>query len=135
MASRFARIGMVVAVMGAATVSVSGEEPGPRRSAVVLESGDTLSISRSALERIARDSGARPRGVPAMQPSGSGPRQRRDSILNGALIGAAIGGVGGSAAVVAASGGSDDFRGAMVKVAPLTALAGFAIGAAIDALR
>ena len=60
---------------------------------------------------------------------------KRDSILNGALIGAAIGGVGGSALIVASSGGSDDIARAMWNVSLLPTLAGAAAGAVIDALR
>ena len=77
----------------------------------------------------------------SQQPKGSAPLlrtkngKRKDSILDGGLIGAAIGGVGGSFLLVVAAGGSDDFRGAMLRVSPLTALGGFGVGMAIDALR
>jgi hypothetical protein len=91
-------------------------------------------FSPRALERAVRECGACSRTVQAGQTSTSQSRQK-DSILNGGFIGAAIGGVGGSALVVAASGGSDDFGGAMLLVSPWTALGGFAVGAAIDALR
>ena len=61
--------------------------------------------------------------------------RRKDSILNGGFIGAAIGAVGGSALIVAAAGGSDDFPKAMLNVSAVPALGGFAAGALIDALR
>jgi len=51
------------------------------------------------------------------------------------LIGAAIGGVGGSALIVAAHGGSDDIPRAMLNVCALPVVAGFAAGALIDALH
>ena len=60
---------------------------------------------------------------------------RRDSIWNGALIGAAIGGLGGSALIVASHGGSDNIPRAMLNVCAPPALAGFAVGAIVDALR
>jgi hypothetical protein len=60
---------------------------------------------------------------------------RRDSIWNGGLIGAAIGGVGGSALIVASRGGSDDIPRAMLNVCLPPALGGFAVGAIVDALR
>jgi len=60
---------------------------------------------------------------------------RRDSIWNGALIGAAIGGLGGSALIVASHGGSDNIPRAMLNVCVPPALAGFAVGAIVDALR
>jgi hypothetical protein len=74
---------------------------------------------------------------PARQPSqgAAGRSPRRDSIWNGGLIGAAIGGVGGSALIVASHGGSDDIPRAMLNVCVPPALAGFAVGAMIDALR
>ena len=61
--------------------------------------------------------------------------EKRDSILNGGLIGAVIGGVGGSALIVASRGGSDNIPRAMWNVALLPTLAGFAAGAVIDGLR
>ena len=60
---------------------------------------------------------------------------RRDSIWNGGLIGAAIGGVGGSALIVASRGGSDNIGRAMLNVCVPPALAGFAVGAIVDALH
>jgi hypothetical protein len=91
-------------------------------------------LSPSALERIARDTSRGRGGVQLSQQSGSAAR-RKDSIVNGGLIGAVIGGVGGSFLIVAASGGSDDFPRAMRKVAAVPAAGGFAIGALIDALH
>jgi len=73
----------------------------------------------------------------ARQPSQDTARRSsgRHSIWNGGLIGAAIGGVGGSALIVAASGGSDNIPRAMLNVCVPPALAGFAVGAIIDALH
>ena len=65
----------------------------------------------------------------------AGTFRRRDSIWNRGLIGAAIGGVGGSALIVAAHGGSDDIPRAMLNVCALPVVAGFAAGALIDALH
>jgi hypothetical protein len=90
-------------------------------------------FSPQALEHIVRATAVTHNRLRASQPAPS--QRRKDSILNGALIGAAVGGVGGSALVVYASGGSDDFKGAMLIVSPWTALGGFAAGALIDALR
>jgi hypothetical protein len=59
----------------------------------------------------------------------------KDSILNGALIGAAIGGVGGSALIVASRGGSDNIPRAMMNVAVLPTVFGAAVGAFVDALH
>ena len=60
---------------------------------------------------------------------------KKDSVLNGGLIGAAIGGLAVPPLVIASSGGSDDIRRAWLKVAPVPAIAGFAIGLVIDAMR
>ena len=68
-------------------------------------------------------------------PVTAGRMSRRDSIWNGGLIGAAVGGVGGSALIVASRGGSDDIPRAMLNVGVGPALAGFAAGAIIDALH
>jgi hypothetical protein len=65
----------------------------------------------------------------------AGGARQRDSIWNGGVIGAAIGGVGGSALIVASHGGSDNIGRAMLNVCVPPALAGFAVGAIIDALR
>ena len=56
-------------------------------------------------------------------------------MLNGGLIGAAIGGLAVPPLLIAASGGSDDIPRAWMKVAPVPTIAGFAIGVLIDALR
>ena len=92
-------------------------------------------FSPKALERIVDETARARNGRPLSQTSTSASARRKDSIINGSLIGAAIGGVGGSALLVAARGGSDDFRGAMLNVSPWTALGGFAVGAIIDALQ
>jgi hypothetical protein len=68
-------------------------------------------------------------------PATAGRTSRRDSIWNGGLIGAAVGGVGGSALIVASRGGSDNIPRAMLNVCVGPALAGFAAGAIIDALH
>ena len=73
--------------------------------------------------------------VPPQRQSQTAAPRRRDPIWNGGLIGAAIGGVGGSALIVAAHGGSDNIGRAMLNVCVPPALAGFAVGAVIDALR
>lgn len=91
-------------------------------------------FSPNALERVVRDSQQSDSRMRQSRTTSS-PTVRKDSILDGGLIGAAIGGVGGSFLLVVASGGSDDFGGAMLKVSPLTAAIGFGIGAAIDAFR
>ncbi len=92
-------------------------------------------FSRAALTRAVKESGRRP--VEAGRRDGGGPSSRKgpDSILNGGLIGAAIGGVAGSFLIVVASGGSDDVPRAMLNVSVLPAAGGFAIGALLDALH
>ncbi len=120
------RIGLVAVGIATASVAASAQERPPRPSP---------RFSRSVLERLVQETSQGPGTVRLSQSASTRSGRRRDSILNGGLIGAAVGGVGGSALIVAASGGSDDFRGAMVKVAPWTALAGFGAGALIDALR
>jgi len=91
-------------------------------------------FSPESLQRAIRESAARSPAQRSDQPARPS-TQAKDSIWNGGLVGAAIGGVGGSLLLVAASGGSDDFGKAMLKVSPITALSGFAIGAVIDALH
>jgi hypothetical protein len=113
-----------------ATVSLTAV---PR--AVAEERNQTTSglFSPSRLEPLIREAiekEARPKAQDATARA-----QKRDSILNGGLIGAAIGGVGGSALIVASRGGSDDIPRAMLNVCAVPALAGFAAGAIIDALR
>jgi hypothetical protein len=68
-------------------------------------------------------------------PGAAGGARQRDRIWDGGLIGAAIGGVGGSALIVASHGGSDNIGRAMLNVCVPPALAGFAVGAIVDALR
>ena len=88
-------------------------------------------FSTRALDRIVRDASAGPAGIRLSRAAAQ--RGRRDSILNGGLIGAAVGGVAGSFLIVAASGGSDDVPRAMFRIASFTAPVGFLIGAMIDA--
>jgi len=64
----------------------------------------------TSLDRFVR--GAVP-GTTGQTDGAAGRQPKRDSIRNGVLIGAAIGGVGGSALIVASSGGSDDIARAM----------------------
>jgi hypothetical protein len=71
----------------------------------------------------------------AAQDGTSGRRPKRDSLLNGALIGAAIGGVGGSALIVASRGGSDNIPKAMWNVSLAPTIVGAVAGAIVDALR
>ena len=87
-------------------------------------------FSPAALQQVARQQlAANPR---LLQSETRAPK--KDSVLNGAAIGAAVGAVAGSFAIVAASGGSDDFPAAMMKVSPLGAGIGALVGVAIDAL-
>jgi hypothetical protein len=86
----------------------------------------------SRLEPFVRQAASAP-AAPRQETAARAPR--RDSIWNGGLIGAAIGGVGGSALIVASRGGSDDIPRAMLNVCVPPALAGFAVGAIVDALR
>ena len=117
---------LMVMVVACASAPASAEDVS-RRPAGPLSPG--------ALQRVVHENGRRADGVLLSRQSGSAPRKRKDSILDGGLIGAAIGGVGGSALIVAASGGSDDIPRAMLNVAALPALGGFALGALVDALR
>ena len=119
-----ARMLVAVAVVGLAGPAVAGE-PVPAIPGV---------FSAARLEPFVRQAAdARPA---RSQPQDAGSRApRRDSIWNGGLIGAAIGGVGGSALIVASRGGSDNIPRAMLNVCVPPALAGFAVGAIVDALR
>jgi uncharacterized protein YcfJ len=87
-------------------------------------------FSPEALHRVIRESTSTSPSAPRAQPSNSSTR-KQDSILNGGVIGAVIGGVAGSLLWVAAAGASDDFTKATLK----GAVGGFAIGAVIDALH
>jgi membrane associated rhomboid family serine protease len=110
---------MALMVVGMANAAVAQEAPRPARP-----------FSPKALERVVHENSKSPVGVRLSRYSGGG----KDSILNGGLIGAAIGGVGGSFLIVAASGGSDDVPRAMLNVAVFPALGGFLVGALIDAM-
>jgi hypothetical protein len=114
---------MVTMVMGAAPRADAEEQ---RRAPALFTPSRLEPFVRQAIE--ARPAPPRAQGTAARAP-------RRDSIWNGGLIGAAIGGVGGSALIVAAHGGSDDIPRAMLNVFVPPALGGFAVGALIDALR
>ena len=119
-------VGMVVAV---AVLTVAGpsvaEEPKTAVPGV---------FSAARLEPFVRQAVEAPRARQTSQDA-AGRSPRRDSIWNGGLIGAAIGGVGGSALIVASHGGSDNIPRAMLNVCVPPALAGFAVGAIIDALH
>jgi len=116
--------GLVAGMVGASAPASAGEPP-------VRQPGP---LSPSALERVVREN-SRGREAIGLSQQAPVPRQKKDSVLDGALIGAAIGGIGGSALIVAASGGSDNIPRAMLNVAILPALGGFAVGTFIDALR
>lgn len=118
-----AGLAMTAISLSAVPSAVAGERDQPQRG---IFAADRLEpFVRAALEK---DNWSRAQG-----PAGRAPN--RDSIVNGGLIGAAIGGVGGSALIVASRGGSDDIPRAMLNVCAVPALAGFAAGAIIDALR
>jgi hypothetical protein len=70
-------------------------------------------------------------GTPLRGPGGPG--ERRDSVWNGALIGAAIGGVGGYVWARNICGGTGDTE-CFVISAPVGILGGIGIGAAIGAV-
>jgi hypothetical protein len=114
---------LVVAVMTGAAPPADAEET---RGAALFTPSRLEPFVRQAIE-------ARP--APRRAPGSAARSPRRDSIWNGGLIGAAIGGVGGSALIVASRGGSDDIPRAMLNVCVPPALGGFALGAIIDALR
>ena len=117
--------GLAIAAVSLSAVpsAMAGERDQPQRGIFALDRLEPL--VRLAIEKEER--------LRVQTPAGRAPK--RDSILNGGLIGGAIGGVGGSALIVAARGGSDDIPRAMLNVCAVPALAGFAAGAIIDALR
>jgi hypothetical protein len=102
--TRCARIGLAMLVMEAGTGAAFGQDVSKRP------------FSTSALARLVHESSGR--GVRLAQNASSESGQRNDCVLDGALTGAAIGGIGGSFLFVAGRGGSDDFGGAMLKAAP-----------------
>jgi hypothetical protein len=113
-----------------ATVSLSAA---PR--AVAEERNQTNSglFSPSRLEPLIREAIEKEARPKAQDATARAPK--RDSILNGGLIGAAIG-VGVVPPLrIAATGGSDDIGAAWLKLSPLPAIGGFAVGVIIDALR
>ena len=125
------RASVVGVVVVAAVVSLGGqamaEEPNPVAPPSAVFSPERV----RPLIQQSLDAGAQLR-----QPQNAAGRSGgRDSIWNGGLIGAAIGGVGGSALIVASHGGSDNIGRAMLNVCVPPALAGFAVGAIVDALR
>jgi hypothetical protein len=105
---------------GMASAAAAQESPRPARP-----------FSPKALERVVHEQSKSRVGVPLSRYGKGG----KDSVINGGLIGAAIGGIGGSYLIVSASGGSDDFPRAMLIVAPIPAVAGFALGAFIDSMK
>ena len=106
-------------ILGMASVASAGEAPRTARP-----------FSPKSLERVAHENQKRG-GVPLVRYGKGG----RDSVLDGGLIGAGVGGVGGGFLIVAASGGSNDFPRAMINVGALPALGGFALGAWVDSMR
>jgi hypothetical protein len=106
-----------IVILGMAGAAAAEERPAPRP------------FSPAALQQAVRERAATNR-----QQNKPAPAARKDSVWNGAAIGAAVGAVGGSLAIVAASGGSDDVPAAMMKVSPLGAGIGALIGVAVDAL-
>jgi hypothetical protein len=115
---------LVAAVMMGAAPPADAEEP--RGVPAVFTPSRLEPFVRQAIE--ARPAVRRAQSTGARSPG-------RDSIWNGGLIGAAIGGVGGSALIVASRGGSDNIPRAMLNVCVPPALGGFAVGAIVDALR
>ena len=118
-----AGLAVAAVLLGAVPSAIAGERDQPQRGI----------FAPSRLEPLVREAIEKEERSRAQTSAGRAPK--RDSILNGALIGAAIGGVGGSALIVASRGGSDDIPRAMLNVCAVPALAGFAAGAIIDALR
>jgi hypothetical protein len=112
----------MVATMVGGIASAAAAQESPRRA---------RPFSPKALERVVHEQSKSPVGVRLVRYGGGG----KDSVLNGGLIGAAIGGVGGSFLIVSALGGSDDFPRAMLNVAAIPALGGFLIGALIDSMN
>src|SRR5262245_48323043 len=70
-------------------------------------------FSPEALQRAIRESTPSSVRAPRAQPSG-GSTRKKDSVWNGGVIGAVVGGVGGSLMLIAATGGSDDIGRAML---------------------
>jgi hypothetical protein len=123
-------VGMASALLVLTGTSASAQETPPQAAA-----SPAGLFSPSSIERHVRQSNRASDQVPLTPASSANSTRRKDSVVDGGLIGAVIGGVGGSFLIVAASGGSDDVPKAMANVAALPALAGFAIGAVVDALR
>lgn len=119
-------------VMVGVVLSVGSQALGEELKSVTPSAPGVFSPERlQPLVQRALDSGTAKR-----QPhAAAGGSRRPDSIWNGGLIGAAIGGVGGSALIVASRGGSDNIPRAMLNVCVAPALAGFAVGAIVDALH
>jgi hypothetical protein len=117
---------LAVMLVMAVAAPVGAEEPSSPQSSP---------FSTQALQRVIRDASA---GVSSVRLSRHAAAQarggRRDSVLNGGLIGAAIGAVAGPYLLVRATHGTDDYRKAMLTLAPFTALAGFGIGIGIDGM-
>lgn len=118
-----AGLAMAAVSLGAVPSALAGERDQAQRGI----------FAPSRLEPLVREAIEKDERLRGQTSAGRAPK--RDSILNGGLIGAAIGGVGGSALIVASRGGSDDIPRAMLNVCAVPALAGFAAGAIIDALR
>lgn len=126
------RTSVVAIVVQGVVLSLGGQAMAEEHKPTAAPARSLLSAERvQPLVQQALDS-ARTKRQPLAAAGGS---RQRDSIWNGGLIGAAIGGVGGSALIVASHGGSDDIGRAMLNVCVPPALAGFAVGAIVDALR
>jgi hypothetical protein len=112
-----------IAVLTMAVAGSAGAETGPATGTERVFSAARLAraVGGAVPQRVAQDSAGRT-------------GRKRDSLLNGALIGAAIGGVGGSALIVASRGGSDNIPKAMWNVSLAPALLGAVAGAVVDAV-
>lgn len=112
----------IVATMVVGMTSAAAAQEAPRSA---------RPFSPKALEQVVHKNTKNPFGARLVRYGKGG----KDSVVDGGLIGAAIGGIGGSYLIVSASGGSDDFPRAMLSVAAIPALGGFLIGALIDGMR
>ena len=117
---------LAVILVMAVAAPVAAEEPSSPQSSP---------FSTQALQRVVRDASVGASSVRLSRHAAAQARGgRRDSVLNGGLIGAAIGAVAGPYLLVRATHGTDDYGKVMLKVAPFTALAGFGIGIGIDGM-
>ena len=101
---------------------------GVTASAVPHAAAEERSLESMVREAVKREAPLKPQDATVTAP-------KKDSVLNGGLIGAAIGGLAVPPLLIASRGGSDDIQRAWMKVAPVPTIAGFAIGVLIDAMR